>query len=184
MAVDTAGLTVSTAYGVDAAPWTFIIDANGVIQKDYLGLTDNATLISFITPLIPPPQAPTGSITINGGDAYTNSTSVTLTLTYSSGVTIGEYSNDGVNWLGWAGPVATKAWTLSSGDGVKTVYYKVWDNGGNTAVYNDTIVLDTGTPQGSIQINNGAVYTNTTGVGLVLYATDAGSGVSQMRFRA
>jgi hypothetical protein len=65
---------------------------------------------------------------------------------------------------------------------MKTVYYQVKDNAGLSSAYSDTIVLDTSPPQGSIQINNGAAYTNGTGVGLALSAVDAVSGVSQMRF--
>jgi hypothetical protein len=52
------GLTVSTAYGVDAAPWTFIIDTTGTIQKDFRGLADNATMIDEIAKWIEIPTLP------------------------------------------------------------------------------------------------------------------------------
>ncbi len=129
---------------------------------------------------------PTGSILINNGDAYTGSTSVTLTLNYSdpgSGVSQVRYSNDASTWSGWESASSTKAWSLSSGDGTKTVYYQIRDNGGHiSTTYSDTIILDTSTPRGGIQINNGAAYTNVTTVNLSLLAQDDGSGVSQMRF--
>jgi hypothetical protein len=70
-----------------------------------------------------------------------------------------------------------------SGDGLKTVYFQVKDSDGMlSSTYSDTITLDTSTPQGSIQTNSGAAYTNVTAVNLSLLATDAGSGVSQMCF--
>src|SRR3990172_6291210 len=64
---------------------------------------------------------PTGSISIDGGAAYTASTSVTLALTYSD-VSLVRYSNDGV-WDSelWESPSASRSWILLVGDGEKTV---------------------------------------------------------------
>jgi len=70
---------------------------------------------------------------------------------------------------------------LASSDGTKTVYYQIEDNAGNAATYSDAIILDTFPPTGSMLINNGAAYTNTTAVTLTLSATDVTSGVTQMR---
>ena len=129
---------------------------------------------------------PSGSIIINSGDTYTTSSSVTLSLTYSdslgSGVSQVRYSNDASSWSSWESASPTKAWDLASGDGTKNVYFQIKDNAGNVATYTNTITLDTSLPQGSIQINNGAEYTNTTEVNLALSASDTISGVSQMRF--
>ena len=69
-------------------------------------------------------------------------------------------SNDGTNYTESAF-AASKAWTLASGDGPKTVYAKFKDAMGNvtaTAV-TDTIILDTTPPTGTIGINGGAAYT-------------------------
>ncbi len=93
---------------------------------------------------------PSGTVSINSGDAYTTSTSVSLSLTYSdttSGVDEVRYSNDGV-WDTeiWEAPAATKSWTLTAGDGTKTVYYQIKDVAGNTTATSDTIVLDTAPP--------------------------------------
>jgi len=91
--------------------------------------------------------APTGSIIINNNAPYTPSTSVTLTLTASdiaSGVDKVRYSNDGTwDTEQWEPPTSTKTWTLTSGDGTKTVYYQVKDNVGFDSTYQDTIILDT-----------------------------------------
>jgi PKD repeat protein len=94
---------------------------------------------------------PDGSIVINNNDAYTNSISITLTLTAmdaTSGVYQVRYSNEGV-WDTelWEIPSATKGWTLTLGDGTKTVYYQVKDYAGLISeTYSDTIILDATEP--------------------------------------
>jgi hypothetical protein len=127
-----------------------------------------------------------GSITINGGVTYANSTDVTLTLTYSdagSGISQVRYSNDGV-WDAevWESASASKAWALTSGDGNKTVYYQIKDNSGLTAIYSDTITLDATAPTGSIVIDSGDASTSSASVTLSLTYSDGGSGVSQVRY--
>jgi len=94
---------------------------------------------------------PTGSVTINNDVTYTNSTSVTLALTASddtSGVYQVRYRNDGVwDTEPWETPTPTKTWTLTSGDGTKTVYYQIKDNAGLVSLtYLDAIILDTTAP--------------------------------------
>ena len=132
-------------------------------------------------------KSPTGSISINGGANFTASTSVTLSLTYTayvSSVAQVRYSNDGAGWTAWEAPALSSAWSLASGDGMKTVYYQVKDSGGLvSSTYSDSIMLDTAVPAGSTQINDGATYTNVTTATLTLLATDvSGSGVAEMRF--
>jgi len=187
------GITTWVGYSLDGLPNATItgnttlptlldgMHSLTVYANDTLGIMGASVPVNFSidTP-------PTGSITINNGDAYTGSTNVTLILNYSdpgSGVSQVQYSNDGSAWSSWENASSTKAWTLSSGDGTKTVYYQIKDNGGHiSTTYSDTIILDTSTPRGSIQINHGAAYTNTTTVNLNLVAEDDGSGVSQMCF--
>jgi len=69
---------------------------------------------------------PSGTISINQGSQFATSPAVTLTLIYSdaaSGVDKVRLSNDGIwNTEQWQNPSTTKAWTLSAGDGTKTVY--------------------------------------------------------------
>jgi len=132
---------------------------------------------------------PTGSIVINSGDVYTSSAEVTLNLTYSAtaaSVTEIRLSNDGVwDTETWEAPAPSKAWSLNSGNGEKTVYYQIKDSAGLvSSTYYDTIVLDTTDttpPTGSIVIDEGEV-TSSVSVTLTLSASDAESGVSQMRF--
>jgi hypothetical protein len=130
--------------------------------------------------------APTGSIVINAGDEFTNSSSVTLTPTANdegSGVNQVRYSNDGT-WDSetWEGFSSTKSWSLSSGDGQKTVYYQIRDHAGLESAVFDTIVLDTIPPTGSIKINNDDESTTSNFVTLQLTANDATSGVYKVRY--
>lgn len=150
-----------------------IKDSDGMLSSTY---SDSITLDTTV---------PTGSITINSGAAYTATASVTLSLTYSdatSDVSQVRYRTAPFSPSDWISPAATKVWSLGSGDGTKTVFYEVKDNAGNIAVFNDTIILDTAAPTGSISINGGATSTTSTSVALSLTYSDATSGVSQVRY--
>ena len=96
--------------------------------------------------------APGGRLTINNDAQYTNSASVTLNLSAQdnnggSGISQMQFSNDGSTWSSPEAFVTTKAWTLPSGDGNKTVFAKFSDAVGNwSAPVSDTIILDTLAP--------------------------------------
>jgi hypothetical protein len=87
-------------------------------------------------------SAPTGSVIINDGASRTRSRSVTLTLsatdpsTGGSGVSQMRISNtqSGLSSATWEAYSTTKAWTLSSGQGTKTVYVRHQDGAGNRSV--------------------------------------------------
>lgn len=92
---------------------------------------------------------PTGSMTINSDSAFTNSTAVTLNLSATdiSGVAEMQFSNDNINWTAPEVYAATKLWTLTPGDGEKTVYVKFKDTVGNwSGAFSDSILLDTLAP--------------------------------------
>jgi hypothetical protein len=131
---------------------------------------------------------PTGSITINDGNpTYTKSTSVTLYLAYSDnlGVAMVYYGNAGGSWVGPFSPAETQAWTLSSGDGMKTVWYLIYDHAGNYYMVGDSIILDTTVPTGSIVINSGnPAYTESTSVTLYLTCSDDLAGVAVVYYRS
>jgi len=131
--------------------------------------------------------SPTGSIVVNDGDAFTTSVSVSLMLTAAdsmSGVFRVRYSNDGVwDTEDWEDFSSAKSWTLSSGNGEKTVYYQVRDNAGlNSSTFSDTITLSTLAPTGSIVINDDADSTTSGSVTLTLTYTDPFLPVSQVRY--
>lgn len=85
-------------------------------------------------------SAPTASVSINEGNR-TSSTNVHLTInaadTGGSGLSTYELSNDGTSWsapISISGNSYTNSnvsWTLSSGDGLKTVYLRTRDSAGN-----------------------------------------------------
>ncbi|MFA6273669.1 MAG: peptidoglycan-binding protein [Candidatus Paceibacterota bacterium] len=84
----------------------------------------------------------TSSISIDAGAVATNTTAVTLTLS-STGATKMMISNDSAFTGGtWEDYATSKTWTLTSGDGVKTVYAKFRDAAMNVSTTaSDTITL-------------------------------------------
>ncbi|MHA2185738.1 MAG: hypothetical protein ACXAAI_12135, partial [Promethearchaeota archaeon] len=165
--------------GSSWAPWeaanntkAWLLSAGEGTKTVYYEIRDNVGFITQYTDTIElDTSGPTGSIIINNNDAWTTSISVTLTLTFSdasSGVDQVRYSNDGSLWVAWEAPSDTRAWTLSGGDGTKTVYYEIKNNAGRTSVFSDTIGLDTIGPTGSIVINGGGMWTNITTINLTL----------------
>ena len=132
--------------------------------------------------------APTGtSVSVNTGAAYTTATSVTLATAAAdavAGVAQMQFSNDNVAWSAPGAYATSASWTLTAGDGTKTVYARYLDaNGNQSPSVSDTIVLDTTPPTGSVSISAGATYAASPGVTLTVSATDTLSPpVSQMRF--
>lgn len=96
--------------------------------------------------------APTGTVKINGGAAYTRSTSVKLSLSATdpspgSGVSSMRFSNDGSRWSAWQSYATNKSWTLAGGNGIRTVHVQYKDKAGNVSTTaRDTIKLDTAKP--------------------------------------
>lgn len=110
---------------------------------------------------------PDGEVEINGGNTFTNSTKVTLTLDASAvfaNLTSAEMcisNTESSAWTNWEPYNTSKTWTLPLIDGVKTVYVKFRINTSwhpETPIYNysdvfqDSITLDTTPPL--LQITN------------------------------
>ena len=97
-------------------------------------------------------EAPAGRVSVGGGAAVTGSPTTSLTLTATdanpgTGVAQMRFSNDGSTWSAFRPYAATSDWTLSAGDGTKTVWAQFTDGIGNlSAPASDTIVLDTTAP--------------------------------------
>jgi hypothetical protein len=162
--------------------WT--LSAGDETKKVYFQIRDNAGLISSTSDdIILVTSVPTGSIIINEGASYTMMLSVRLKLTYGNDASQVRYSNDGV-WDNeqWEAPSLSKTWSLTTADGKKTVYYQLKNNAETVSpTYSTSIILDTVSPTGSISIAGGVAYTNNKTVSLTLTASDATSGLSQMR---
>jgi len=158
-------------------------------------------LVCLLSPVIPAYAA--GSVTIAGGAAYTNSTSVTLSISYPPTTTSLDIAEPGGTVMSIA-PANIVRFNLSPDDGVKTIQVTAhytyqstyccgtdfWDNciqlcSQEEAVaeeYSTSIILDTAKPVfTSMYINCGAKYTNSTTVTLHLSGSDNNQ-LSGMRF--
>jgi hypothetical protein len=97
--------------------------------------------------------APEGKVVINDGAAYTVSTAVNLSLSATdespgSGVASMRFSQEGQFWSDWEPFSTGKPWTLTGGDGTKTVHAQFRDNAGNvSATARAEIKLDTTAPR-------------------------------------
>ncbi len=130
---------------------------------------------------------PIGSISINNMAAATNSSSVTLVLTYideMSGVANIRFDDDSIGGdEPWENPVATKEWTLGTEEGEYTVAYQIMDVSGRLSrIYTDSILLDLADPYGTITMTIDSEWTNTREVSLDLTYGDTGSGAAKVRF--
>lgn len=124
------------------------VSANDQNAANQIGLAD-AVIAGGVDTI--PPSVGAIPIAVNSGDVKTTSANVTLTLdaTDAQGTLNMSISNDGVFDTE---PLevfsASKSWTLTAGDGVKTVYVQFKDGSGNpTGTYSDTIILDATAPQ-------------------------------------
>lgn len=167
--------------------YNFSLNSTNGNRTVYVQFKDKAGNVSgtYSDTIILDTVAPSGSININSGNTYTNTRSVTLSITVSdatSGVSemqVSNYSN--FSGASWESVQATKSFTLTSGDGTKTVYIRFKDNAGNVSVsYSDTIILDTVDPTGSISVTSqdGLTKTSDTSVILTLTGSDDRSGLA------
>jgi M6 family metalloprotease-like protein len=138
---------------------------------------------------------PAGSININSGDAYTNSTAVTLNLSASDGTGVTGYylSTNSTTPLtsdsGWTSVTSTTSYstsvsyTLSSGDGIKTVYVWYKDAAGNISnAVSDSITLDATSPTVIITspTSDSTYSTTNSTIDLSGTASDSTSGVNSV----
>jgi chitodextrinase len=92
---------------------------------------------------------PTGTISINNGAAYTQSRTTTLHLSVSDGgssPTSMRFSNTGSSYSAAEPYATTRTWTLTTGNGVKTVYAQFRDSGNWSQGFTDTITYDSAAP--------------------------------------
>ncbi len=192
MATVTSGVAGDTDYTVEVTGMT--TDGDVIRQPSRpAGATDAATNLNTTSStdntVTWDTTAPTGSLTMNSGATYTNSTSVTLNLnaTDTNGIVSYRVANGSdCSSASFVTPFtaispysANPAFTLVGGDGTRTVCVQYKDAAGNlSTTYTDTIIQDTTAPTGSLTMNSGATYTNSTSVTLNLNATDTNGIVS------
>jgi large repetitive protein len=151
-------------------------------------VTDSAsnTLTKFMTIQVTDENEPptTATVTINGGAAVTNSANATLTMTHDDpDAAKPEYrltNVEGGPWSEWKSFETPVAWSLQAGEGTKTVFMELRDGTGTVLQAQDSIVLDTTPPAGTIEINNGNVATSSEKVELTIQGSDANGPVELM----
>ncbi|MBM4053462.1 MAG: hypothetical protein FJ264_02070 [Planctomycetes bacterium] len=130
----------------------------GVTAANYAGTAmDSDYVWDFTT--VPDTTAPAGSIAINSGSSHTNSTAATLALLATDNVGVTGYfistssatpSSSDLNWVSvnaTAHFAKNISYTLTSGDGDKTIYVWYKDAANNVSdAASDSIVLDTTAP--------------------------------------
>ena len=98
------------------------------------------------------------SIAINGGNRYTNSQDVALTLSADDDLGVADmdmaFSFDGENWTAWESYDNSESLILPENEGVQRVYFKVRDGQGwESDVISDTIILDMTKPYNLVGVS-------------------------------
>ncbi|MDA3885519.1 MAG: fibronectin type III domain-containing protein [Candidatus Delongbacteria bacterium] len=123
-------------------------------------------------------QSVYGDFSINSGADYINSRSVTLNNSMI-GVTLMQFRDDTSGWTSAMSYSSTYTYTLTYGDGIRTVYARYYDSAGNLYERSDEISLDTVDPDiDSFSINNGDSDTYNSTVTL----NNDVAGATKMRF--
>jgi len=148
------GLTPSTTY-----PYTIsAVNVYGAEsdQSSSVSATTFAAGGAIFIPPAPPevvleptsehPEIPK-SLIINEGAIYTNSLNVTLTLSAKNAFQMAISNLPDFSGVSWEPYQTKKIWTLTKGDGKKTVYAKFRSpDGGVSVVVSDSVILDTAAP--------------------------------------
>ncbi|MBI5091162.1 MAG: SUMF1/EgtB/PvdO family nonheme iron enzyme [Candidatus Hydrogenedentes bacterium] len=130
-------LVVNAALGIGSSP-ACDINSDGAVNAVDVQLVINAALGINIS--VPPTIT---SFAINSGAAETTSRTVTLNNTSTGAPT--QYmasENSGFAGAGWQTYSTAPSFDLSSGNGTKTVYFKVKNADGESLISNDTITLN------------------------------------------
>ncbi|PVX23542.1 MAG: hypothetical protein CW716_11925 [Candidatus Bathyarchaeum sp.] len=127
---------------------------------------------------MPPVSSISFSTSTGNGDWFTSDVTVTVSATDAiSEADKIQYSLDNQVWNNYSSP-----FTIVD-EGEFSIYYRSTDEAGNVeTTKTETVKLDKTPPQGSVVINEDAVYANSVSVTLTLTADDPVSGITQMRF--
>ncbi len=144
-------------------------------------ITEDKVVVSSSVTLLPS----SGALTINNpGDEFTNSREVALNVVVANNAAEMRVSESpdfaDTEWMGFS---LQAPFTLSEGDGLKTVYLQIKNDRGELSdVSSDSIILDT-TPAtvDLVSVNGGVPYTNQNQVTVSVSARDRHSGVADMR---
>jgi hypothetical protein len=107
-----------------------------------VAVTAGATHAGINAVLVP---AISGTMRLNSGAAYANTTSVTIDSAVT-GATQMRFRDSGGTWSSWESYAASRSWTLPAGDGTKTIEAEYRDAVGHVLGLSDDIFLDTTAP--------------------------------------
>ncbi|MEN2768379.1 OmpL47-type beta-barrel domain-containing protein [Ornithinibacillus xuwenensis] len=139
-AINMNGIPIMLRGYRDTEPYQLKFVQTGKITLEIITLRDEKSFLTFLIDK----DAPVGTININGGDSYSNSTTVLLHVTAqdtggSDHVQM-RFSNDYQTWSDWEDFVESKSWNLTEeGNNQKTVYMQLRDLAGNISDYEQTI---------------------------------------------
>ncbi len=118
---------------------------------------------------------PTGSFTLNGGNAYTKTTSVAIHLQANDTYGVPFYAaSESLSFPeGWKPFTGDTSFFLTGGDGRKVVWVRYMDSSGvASAPINQSVILDTQRPSGAVYIANRSAYSNSLDVPVTFLAFD------------
>lgn len=131
----------------------------------------------------PPAVSLPGSVEIEGQYAFVNAREVALRLSVTALPNVPlasmQFSNDGVAYSEPAAFAETATWSLSEGDGEKSVHVRVLDQLGNVGEFSVSTTLDMTPPEVTFELAGGAPWINTSKIEIVADATDALSGIAE-----
>lgn len=171
---DFSGAT-SIAYAA-SVPWTLAAgDGTKTVFLKFVDSLGNTSAPISDTITLDSTGPTPGTVVIDGG-AVVHSTSVTLTLGGVAGDATAARAANSADMAG-ATAVSTSGsvpWTLAAGsDGPRTVFVQWADTYGNwSAAASDDTILDATAPSGTVAINGGNAWTNSTAVSLTFPNTD------------
>ena len=132
----------------EAVSWATRI--GGTFYLDLNGASDVQGTYTLSVQVVPDPTPPSAVLLVAGGETRVSSSQVTLNLAGFddlSGVTEMSLSYDGLNYLPPVPLASPFEWTLSSGDGTKTIWVRVINGVGLlSAPVSASVVLDTAGP--------------------------------------
>jgi len=175
------------------ATWDDILPGSYAFEVNKDGYQSAGTTVTVeenahkIVPFLLTPLK-TGSIAINNGAAYTNTTSVLLALLATDltyGIAEMRFSSDNLTWSEWETYATSKTWILTTGDGTKEVTVQYRNKAGVISSYSDSIILDATKPTAEAgqdqKVNVGTTVSFDAGAssdnfGIVSYEWDFGDG--------
>ena len=160
------GFGAKTDFACGGGPYGMAIgDFSGDGKPDLVTANTGTNTVSLLL------STPRGTMSIAAGSTYATDTAVTVNNAVY-GVSEMRFRNETGSWSDWEAYSATRSWSLTPGDGTKTVQAQYRDLPSDFLALSDAIILDSLAPGGSFTIGGDSGYTNARAVTLHPVATD------------